>query len=80
MKKNLLKRLGLMLAMLTFVTASFAQDPTTTKKPLLTIGCLSDMHSELSLINPTSGKVEDVRLRGTILNTLKGMFENGCAT
>lgn len=76
MKKNLLKRLGLMLAMLTIVTASFAQDPNTTKKPLLTIGCLSDMHSELSLINPTSGKVEDVRLRGTILNTLKSMYEN----
>lgn len=76
MKKNLLKRLGLLLAMLTIVTASFAQDPNTTKKPLLTIGCLSDMHNELSLINPASGKAEDVKLRGTILNTLKGMFEN----
>lgn len=76
MKKLLLTRIGLALLALAFVAPLHAQDPTTSKKPLLTIGCLSDMHSELSLINPTSGKVEDVRLRGTILNTLKGMYEN----
>lgn len=72
----LTKRLVLALLMLFSIAPLFAQDPNTTKKPLLTIGCLSDMHSELSLINPVSGKVEDVRLRGTILNTLKGMYEN----
>ena len=77
MKKcYLAQRISMFLLGLMCITAVFAQDPNTTKKPLLTIGCLSDMHSELSLINPTSGKVEDVRLRGTILNTLKGMFEN----
>ena len=76
MKKNLLMRLGLALVMLITTTSISAQDPNTTKKPLLTIGCLSDMHNELSLINPTSGKVTDVKLRGTILNTLKGMLEN----
>lgn len=75
-KMYLTKRLVLALLMLFSIAPLFAQDPNTTKKPLLTIGCLSDMHSELSLINPVSGKVEDVRLRGTILNTLKGMYEN----
>lgn len=42
--------------------------------PLLTIGCLSDMHSELTLINPSSGNVDDIRLRGTITNTLARML------
>ncbi len=37
------------------------------QKPLLTIACLSDIHNELSLI---SGNVEDVRLRGTFVNTI----------
>lgn len=45
-----------------------------TPEPILTIGCLSDMHSELSLINPSSGNVSDVQLRGTITNTLSRML------
>lgn len=44
------------------------------EKPILTIGCLSDMHSELSLINPSSGNVSDIQLRGTITNTLSRML------
>ncbi len=42
-------------------------DKTKEQKPLLTIACLSDIHNELSLI---SGNVEDVRLRGTFVNTI----------
>ncbi len=42
-------------------------DKTEEQKPLLTIACLSDIHNELSLI---SGNVEDVRLRGTFVNTI----------
>lgn len=44
----------------------------TSDKPLLTIGCLSDLHNELGLIN---GSVDNVRLRGTITNTLNAMKE-----
>lgn len=42
------------------------------EKPLLTIGCLSDLHNELGLINCDR---DAVRLRGTIINTLNAMKE-----
>lgn len=42
------------------------------EKPLLTIGCLSDLHSQGSLI---SGDVNNIRLRGTVLTTLNAMKE-----
>ena len=41
-------------------------------KPVMTIGCLSDLHNELGLI---SGDVSNVKLRGTIVNTLKRMHD-----
>ena len=44
----------------------FAQE----EKPILTFGCLSDLHSQQTLI---SGDVESVRLRGTITTTLNAM-------
>ena len=44
----------------------FAQE----EKPILTFGCLSDLHSQQTLI---SGDVESVRLRGTITKTLNAM-------
>ena len=47
------------------VNTLFAQD-----KPILTFGCLSDLHSQQGLI---SGKVDEIRLRGTITNTLERM-------
>ena len=47
------------------VNTVFAQE-----KPILTIGCLSDLHSQQTLI---SGKVDEVRLRGTVTNTLEAM-------
>lgn len=65
MKKLLLNVAALVLS----ACAAFAQS---TDKPLLTIGCLSDLHNELSLIN---GSVDNVRLRGTITNTLNAMKE-----
>ena len=40
------------------------------EKPLLTIGCLSDLHSQQTLI---SGPVDEIRLRGTVVNTLDSM-------
>lgn len=40
------------------------------EKPLLTFGCLSDLHSQETLI---SGDVEQIRLRGTVTNTLKAI-------
>lgn len=47
------------------VNTLFAQD-----KPILTFGCLSDLHSQQTLI---SGKVDEIRLRGTVTNTLERM-------
>lgn len=41
-------------------------------KPVMTIGCLSDLHNELGLI---SGELSTVRLRGTFGNTIKRMHE-----
>lgn len=52
------------------VCGTFAAGAQSQEKPLLTIGCLSDLHNELGLIN---GTVDNVRLRGTILNTLNAM-------
>ena len=48
-----------------FANVAFAQE-----KPILTFGCLSDLHSQMGLIN---GSVESVKLRGTITNTLNAM-------
>ena len=57
----------LMALMAMFVmNAVFAQE----EKPILTFGCLSDLHSQQTLI---SGDVESVRLRGTITTTLNAM-------
>lgn len=42
------------------------------EKPLMTIGCISDLHNELGLIN---GSADNVRLRGSIVNTLNKMRE-----
>lgn len=50
--------------------AADAQQVPGDDNPLLTIGCLSDLHNELGLIN---GSVDNVRLRGTIVNTLDAM-------
>ncbi len=50
------------------VNCVFAQE----EKPILTFGCLSDLHSQQTLI---SGSVESVRLRGTITTTLNAMKE-----
>lgn len=53
--------------------ASYAQTTENNKdKPVMTIGCLSDLHNELGLI---SGELSTVRLRGTFGNTIKRMHE-----
>ncbi|WP_455639709.1 metallophosphoesterase family protein [Parabacteroides sp.] len=52
-----------------FVTNLFAEttDNTGTGQPIFTVAILSDLHNQQELI---SGNVEDVRLRGTFLNTI----------
>ncbi|MBR1593915.1 MAG: metallophosphoesterase [Alloprevotella sp.] len=42
-------------------------------KPVMSIGCLSDLHNELGLIS--SSNVNNVKLRGTIVNTVNKMRE-----
>lgn len=64
-----MKKLLLCIAILAAAIASHAQS---TEQPLLTIGCLSDLHNEFGLINCD---VDNVRLRGTITNTLNAMKE-----
>lgn len=39
----------------------------------MTIGCISDPHCEFGLLSPKSGNVDDVKLRGTFVQTLKKM-------
>lgn len=68
MKKSLLGFTVLVVAL----CATLVSGAQTSDKPLLTIGCLSDLHNELGLIN---GSVDNVRLRGTIVNTLNAMKE-----
>lgn len=61
------KSITLMAFMAMFiVNCVFAQE----EKPILTFGCLSDLHSQQTLI---SGDVETVKLRGTITKTLNAM-------
>lgn len=67
--KELFIRIAVFAASLCAAVSSHAQ---TDEKPLLTIGCLSDLHNELGLINCD---LDDVRLRGTITNTLNAMKE-----
>ena len=45
------------------------------EKPLITIGCLSDLHNQQTLINPSSGKIDDIKLRGTVSIVLEAMAE-----
>lgn len=68
MKKTLFSFAAFVVAM----CATFVAGAQTSDKPLLTIGCLSDLHNQLGLIN---GSADNVRLRGTIVNTLNAMKE-----
>lgn len=63
------KLFTLVMLMTMFITHSvFAQETAQPEeKPILTFACLSDLHSQQTLI---SGSVESVRLRGTIQKTL----------
>ena len=63
------KLFTLVMLMTMFITHSmFAQETTQTEeKPIFTFACLSDLHSQQTLI---SGNVQSVKLRGTIQKTL----------
>ncbi|MDE7375852.1 MAG: metallophosphoesterase [Muribaculaceae bacterium] len=67
--KKLLLSIAIIAASMCATVASHAQSA---EQPLLTIGCLSDLHNEFGLINCD---VDNVRLRGTITNTLNAMKE-----
>lgn len=69
MKKSLLS-IAVMAMSACGAFVSHAQLPD--EKPLLTIGCISDLHNQQTLI---SGSVDNVRLRGTVLTTLQAMKE-----
>lgn len=63
----------LLLLLCAYAIASYAQTTENNEdKPVMTIGCLSDLHNELGLI---SGELSTVRLRGTFGNTIKRMHE-----
>lgn len=63
----------LLLLLCVCAIASYAQTTENNEdKPVMTIGCLSDLHNELGLI---SGELSTVKLRGTFGNTIKRMHE-----
>lgn len=66
MKKALL---SLLLTLL--VGAVWAQTPE--EKPLLTIGCLSDVHCMNNMITPASGLLSDIRVRTSMTQVLDRM-------
>ena len=47
--------------------ATFAQND---EKPLLTIGCVSDVHNMNNMITPSSGKTSDITLRSSLTRVL----------
>lgn len=64
----------LLLAVLFFATGTVLNAQVPEDKPVMSIGCLSDLHNELGLIS--SSNLDNVRLRGTILNTVNKMRED----
>ena len=45
-----------------------------TEKPIMTFACLSDIHSQQSMIS--ASRVQDVRLRTSFINTLKSIHQS----
>lgn len=74
MKNKYFYSLLLLLVMSFMGVAAVAQETVANEKPVMTIGCLSDLHNELGLIS--SSNLDQVRLRGTILNTVNKMRED----
>lgn len=68
--KKLLLTLGLLPLM--FAGKAYAQEQ---EQPILTIACLSDVHSMNSMITPSSGKMEDIRPRSSFINTIAALKE-----
>ena len=52
------------------LSAQTESGDTVAEKPLLTIGCLSDLHNQQGLI---SCAIDSIRVRGTVLNTMAKM-------
>ena len=61
----------LLLAVLFFAGTAMKAQVAPDDKPVMSIGCLSDLHNELGLIS--SSNLNNVKLRGTILNTVNKM-------
>lgn len=64
MKKTFLT---LALAFLAGCVGTFAQEA---EKPLLTIGCVSDVHNMNNMITPSSGKTSDITVRSSLTEVL----------
>lgn len=50
-----------------------AQTTGNEEQPLLTVGCVSDVHCMNSMITPESGDVEDIRVRASLTRVLERM-------
>ena len=71
-----MKRLTLFVtSVLLTVFSLWAQTTDETEKPLVTIGCLSDVHAMHSMLTPTSGLIKDVTVRSSFIQTLRQMKE-----
>ena len=61
-----MKRLTLFITFVILTVFSlWAQTTDETEKPLVTIGCLSDVHAMHSMLTPTSGLIKDVTVRSS---------------
>lgn len=71
-----MKRLTLFVtSVLLTVFSLWAQTTDENEKPLVTIGCLSDVHAMNSMLTPTSGLIKDVTVRSSFIQTLRQMKE-----
>lgn len=71
-----MKRLTLFITFVVLTVFSlWAQTTDETEKPLVTIGCLSDVHAMHSMLTPTSGLIKDVTVRSSFIQTLRQMKE-----
>lgn len=65
-----------LLLLLTCLFAAFsakAQTPQNEEQPLLTIGCVSDVHCMNSMITPESDDIDDIRVRASLTRVLERM-------
>ena len=67
------KIFSLITVFLLSMTALWAQKKKDVEKPLVTIACLSDVHSMNNMITPASGSIDDITVRSSFIQTLQKM-------